>query len=368
MLPPMPPPLQPPLASSAGDSAVLRHALLVAWLSFSIFLPFAFAFVLCLLPCVRPGDDDAQKQAVAIAKPPRGKGLAALRKRLSKPFYRWSFRQGRRFTDESIGYFTCKYLRKYLVKRQKLKIEGELKLSKETIESLIQAAMGALLTGKDMHESLSLRHANDVSGATLTGFGDFGIGLHAAASTNIGLSHAKAREYWIYRGPRQLATTISFISGVFIINEVIKQPTFEDRVVNVSGSMLAMLTALVMLYYRLPDSIRSGVCRSAHDYYAKGKRDLEREARMALERANREEPSQSNSELDSNNDSDDGVGSPSLLIAHRKRRHTTPRGGGLAALSPIPSAAPVRGGASWETRDEGASPDAATPASAADQV
>lgn len=268
-----------------------------------------------------------------------------MRKSLSKPFYRWSFRQGRLFTDESIAYFTCKYLRKYLTKRQKLKIEGELKLGKSTVESLVQITMDALLKGKDVRESLSLKHANDVSGATLTGFGDFAVGLHAAASTNIGLSHAKAREYWIYRGPRQLVTTICFIFGIFAINELIKRPTFEDRVVNASSSMLAMLTALIMLYYRLPDSIRSGVCRSAHDYYAQGKKNLLREARMASESAHREEASQSNSELDSNNDSDDGVRTPSLHIAHHRRRQS-PGGSPVTTtfLAPIPSGSPVRSG------------------------
>ena len=237
-------------------------------------------------------------------------------------------------------------MRKYLAKRQKLKIEGELKLEKTTVESLVQVAMRALLKGEDVRESLSLQHANDVSGATLTGFGDFAAGLHTAASTNIGLSHAKAREYWIYRGPRQLVATISFIFGVFAINEIIKRPTFEDRVVNVSGSMFAMLTALIMLYYRLPDSIRSGVCRSAHDYYAQGKKNLQREAKMASERAHQEEASQSNSELDSNNDSDDGVQTPTLHIAHHRRRQSPGGKPTVKAtfLDPIPSGSPVLSG------------------------
>ena len=42
------------------------------------------------------------------------------RRRLSKPFYRWAFRQGKLFTADSIDYFIIKYLRKYLRKRQKL--------------------------------------------------------------------------------------------------------------------------------------------------------------------------------------------------------------------------------------------------------
>jgi hypothetical protein len=43
--------------------------------------------------------------------------------------------------------------------------------------------------------------------------------------TNIGLSHAKAREYWIYRGPRQLFTTGCFISFVIVVNEMLRKVT-----------------------------------------------------------------------------------------------------------------------------------------------
>jgi len=40
--------------------------------------------------------------------------------------------------------------------------------------------------------------------------------------------------------------------------------------------MSAMLTAFVMLYFRLPDSIRAGVCRSAHDCYVHEKIKLKK--------------------------------------------------------------------------------------------
>ena len=36
--------------------------------------------------------------------------------------------------------------------------------------------------------------------------------------------------------------------------------------------MLAVTTAMVLLYFKLPDSIRSGVSRSAHDFYVKAKK------------------------------------------------------------------------------------------------
>lgn len=274
MLPPHPPFPSPP-PPPAGVS--VREIALIVWLSFTIALPFVVVFFICMLPWRAPRDQ-------VLAKPPREQlsTFAKLRRKLSKPFYRWAFLQGRRFTDESIAYFTVKYMRKYLIKRRKLKLEGSgCKMSSQVIEHVVQTAAVALRDGADLSASLRSRQAGDLSDAALEGFAQFASGLHAAASTNIGLSHAKAREYWIYRGPRYLLYTVCFISGVFVINEVIRRPTFEERVVNVSGSMLASLTTFIMLYYRLPDSIRSGVCRSAHDAYAKGKKELEREAKAA---------------------------------------------------------------------------------------
>ena len=46
-------------------------------------------------------------------------------RRLSKPFYRWAFRQGKLFTADSIDYFIIKYTRKYLRKRQKLGVDDQ---------------------------------------------------------------------------------------------------------------------------------------------------------------------------------------------------------------------------------------------------
>ena len=54
------------------------------------------------------------------------------RRRLSKPFYRWAFRQGKLFTADSIDYFMIKYLRKYLRKRQKLGAD-EQRLNEESV-------------------------------------------------------------------------------------------------------------------------------------------------------------------------------------------------------------------------------------------
>ena len=293
-------PSAPPERVAWPGSMSVRDVSLLGWLCVTVLLP----VLICLYLCkqwytVRP------RQASASAARPtadawweRSRGAApgsggsrrgaclqqlfqpakALWRRVvSKPFYRWAFHEGRRFTDEAIELFTLKYLRKYVLKRQKLKLEGERKMSKEQIECLVLTAAAALAQGGAVDEALRAAHG-DVAETVRAGLAVYAQGLNAACRTNIGLSHAKAREYWIYRGPRQLITTVCFIVGIVLMNEVIRDQSFEDRVVNISTSMLATLVACIMLYYRLPDSIRSGVCRSAHDYYAVGKEQLAREA------------------------------------------------------------------------------------------
>jgi len=71
--------------------------------------------------------------------------------------------------------------------------------------------------------------------------------------------------------------------------------------------MSAMLTAFVMLYFRLPDSIRAGVCRSAHDCYVHEKIKLKKW------------PAAVDSESTSNVDESDEEPLPPLR-AHQARR------------------------------------------------
>ena len=96
--PEVPPPLPPP-TSDAGPSAS-RQIVLFAVMGTIIGLPvLLFAGLLLAYP---PSN-------VVYDRPPyranTRRSLAC--RRLSKPFYRWAFVQGRRFTEESIAYFTC---------------------------------------------------------------------------------------------------------------------------------------------------------------------------------------------------------------------------------------------------------------------
>ena len=286
--PPFPPSVPSPPLSPPETAVDIRTPLLIGWLCIVTLAP----FVAVLLVCLVPSNSGSETNQSKLAKPRRTRLRV-----ISKPFFRWSFEQGRRFTDVSIDYFVRKYMRKYLIKRQKLKLDGRNTMPAYTVEKLVGVAAAALRRGTTYEGLLEALHDTDTTppqhtnsaqalaqfprmahnADALEQFAQFAIGLHTAASTNVGLSHAKAREYWIYRGPRQLLTTITFIVGVFMINECIREQSFEDRVVNISTSMLATLVAGVMLYYRLPDSIRSGVCRSAHDFYLVGKKQLEQQ-------------------------------------------------------------------------------------------
>ena len=163
------------------------------------------------------------------------------------------------------------YLKKYVLKRQKLRMDEPMPIEEAT--RLVNTVAVALNEGSRVVDALAEHHA-DVDVATRHAIAAYAKGLYAAGRTNIGLSHAKAREYWIYRGPRQLLTTICFIGAVLVVAETALDRTLRDRIVSISTSLLALLTAFVMLYYRLPDSIRAGVCRSAHDYYVEQKAKL----------------------------------------------------------------------------------------------
>jgi hypothetical protein len=99
----------------------------------------------------------------------------------------------------------------------------------------------------------------------------YSVGLHSKALENYGLSHAKVREYWLYRGPRIIGTFLLFLCGNLLIQIFVFGITNAQIQSQIAVSSLALFTALIMLYYRLPDSIASGISRSAHDHYVASK-------------------------------------------------------------------------------------------------
>lgn len=215
-------------------------------------------------------------------------------RRLSKPFYRWAFRQGKLFTADSIDYFLTKYARKYLRKRQKLGVDQHLPveaststsinsdegsvhskrsdhyLSGKELEDLASTALHALRSNQAVAAALEQRMPH-VSASLRDAFARFAEGLYAATCKNIGLSHAKVREYWIYRGPKWVIITVGLLAALLIVDETLGQPTAGERMSRLASATIAMTASCVMLYFKLPDSIRSSVARSAHDFYVETK-------------------------------------------------------------------------------------------------
>ena len=198
---------------------------------------------------------------------------------LGKPFRRWTFRQGRRFTDEAIGEFSVKYLTKYLLKRQKLGLDA--KRRRDEVERIVRATRAAHDSGTPLLEALTSEAADLGQTPPPREYVGYADALEYALRANIGLSHAKAREYWIYRGPRQVVLVACALLVVLLVQELINPPTPQSRLASAVASVAGLLSALVMLYYRLPDSIRSGVSRSAHDHYVKSKRRIEKRSSSA---------------------------------------------------------------------------------------
>jgi hypothetical protein len=82
---------------------------------------------------------------------------------------------------------------------------------------------------------------------------------------------------------RLLKFLLIFFAATLIISETLQfrvnhlgdtTKSTYDRAALYLGFLITMVSALVILYYLLPDSIRSGVSRSAHDYYVGSKKKL----------------------------------------------------------------------------------------------
>ena len=78
-------------------------------------------------------------------------------------------------------------------------------------------------------------------------------------------------KYWVYRGPRLFVLLIIVIVVTFVVFEVVEKPSIEQRLSRILQNLTLLITSAIMLYYRLPDSIDSAICRSAHDFYVKSK-------------------------------------------------------------------------------------------------
>lgn len=182
---------------------------------------------------------------------------------ISKPVYRWAFRQGDRMTASAIKYFTRKYIIKYLRKRRKLKIE------------LMDDAVVSDVTARLMHvlvEDPAAPVPEDLDPEVV----EYAFELFRVARTNEGLAHSKVREYWLYRGPRYTAMFLAFVLCCTAVEIFLAQSRTNERAAQFIVWTLALLFYMAMLYFRLPDSIHAAVSRSTHDFYGVTKRRLHR--------------------------------------------------------------------------------------------
>jgi len=181
-------------------------------------------------------------------------------------------------TDDSIRYFIRKYVKKYLMKRSKEGLDKPMAM--DDINKVSEKATFLICQGAESpFSAAALATAITTEFPVMADrnpgtFCEYCVSLHAACASNVGLSHAKVREYWLYRGPRQLFVSVLFICGSLTLQEALRDLSPADRAALLLTGLLALMTTFVMLYYRLPDSIRSGVCRSAHDHYVDYKKSI----------------------------------------------------------------------------------------------
>jgi hypothetical protein len=124
--------------------------------------------------------------------------------------------------------------------------------------------------------SLFLSHTNTNTKTNVDRFADFTIGLSNAIDKNRGLDHSKVREYWLDRAPKLFLTAVLFIVFTIVCQEIFlpgsRNKMVRTKVVVVNTG--ALVVAILMVYWRLQNSIKASISRSAHDYYVESKTQI----------------------------------------------------------------------------------------------
>jgi hypothetical protein len=166
---------------------------------------------------------------------------------LSKPIKRLIFKYADSISDQWSLYVYNKYILKYIRK-----------LNKKN---------GMVI----FDESVAYKYEQFNS---IPGLLDFEQKLKESLDNEKGLAHAKAREYWIRRGPRLFCVLFLTILITIGLAEIVKTPTVNDRLFTGIVSINMILLSLYMLFQRLPDSIASSMLRIGHDNYKTWKKTL----------------------------------------------------------------------------------------------
>lgn len=205
---------------------------------------------------------------------------------ISKPFKRWAFNRAKIYTFNYIKIYNKKYIIKYLNKRRKIEInKNNIKLinliDKLNTEDLLLKIEEN--KSNDFVDIINIINNYLLNNSKITEIYDYNlvidftnyiIELNIINKKDIGLDHAKVREYWLKRGPRIFITSILLVSCNYILHISFKETDYYTNIYLILINMIALLLSFYMLYYRLPDSIESAIARTTHDYYVKTKNNL----------------------------------------------------------------------------------------------
>jgi hypothetical protein len=205
---------------------------------------------------------------------------------ISKPFKRWAFNRAKIYTFNYIKIYNKKYIIKYLNKRKKIETKkNNIKLLNLIDKLNTEELLTKIEKNKtnDFANIINIINTYLLNNSKITEIYDYNliidltnyiIELNNINKKDIGLDHAKVREYWLKRGPRIFITSILLVSFNYILHISFKETDYNTNIYLILINMIALLLSFYMLYYRLPDSIESAIARTTHDYYVKTKKNL----------------------------------------------------------------------------------------------
>ena len=205
-----------------------------------------------------------------------------------KPFKRWAFKRANNYTFYYINLYNKKYIVKYLKKIKKISLLKNNNNQIQLLDKLNDIEFIDILNNnnyENIEDTLNLINSYLVNNSDIVNLYDYQIiynfsvyiyNLKEINKKDIGLDHSKVREYWLKRGPRILISSFLFIIYNYIGYIYIKEDNknIKINIYMLSLNILALILAIYMLYFRLPDSIESAIARSTHDYYVLYKRTI----------------------------------------------------------------------------------------------
>lgn len=145
---------------------------------------------------------------------------------ISKPFKRWAFNRAKIYTFN----YNKKYIIKYLNKRKKIETKkNNIKLLNLIDKLNTEELLTKIEKNKtnDFANIINIINTYLLNNSKITEIYDYNliidltnyiIELNNINKKDIGLDHAKVREYWLKRGPRIFITSILLVSFNYILH------------------------------------------------------------------------------------------------------------------------------------------------------